>query len=123
MTNGLRIWRAAMRPYWEFLDRIASGRQQKNLQRSFTKPVVGGWSRNSFRYYEKGRWTTVSGELMTGSTGVDWVLYRRCPMKWNDTEDPLIETEKERAFRAVGEYLDKKKVRWKFSEATAPGWK
>lgn len=123
MTLGLKIWRVATKPLFAFFDRVAAGRQQRNLQRSFAKPVVECCSRDSFKYYEKGRWTTVSGELMSGSTGIDRILYRLCPMKWNDTGEPLTEAERERVFQAVGEHLDKSKVRWEFSDAAAPGWK
>jgi hypothetical protein len=57
---------------------------------------------------------------MSGSTGVDRILYRRCPMKWSDTGELLTEAEREKVFRKVGEYLDKGKIRWEFSDATAP---
>jgi hypothetical protein len=123
MTVGLKIWRVATKPLFRFFDKIAAHREQKNLQRSFARPVVECCSRDSFKYYEKGRWTMVSGELMSGGTGVDRILYRRCPMKWNDTAEPLTEAERERVFQAVGEHLDKSKVRWEFNDAAAPGWK
>jgi hypothetical protein len=116
MTTGLKIWRLVTKPLFALIDGLGSNLHTKNLRQSFDHPVISG-GRDSFRYYERGHWTTVSGELMSGSTGVDRIIYRRCPMKWNDTGEPLTEAEKEKAFQAVGEYLDKKKVRWKFSDA------
>ena len=123
MTLGLQIWRAATRPLFGFFEKIAARREQRNLQRSFAKPVVECYSRDSFKYYEKGRWTMVSGELMSGSTGIARIIYRRCPMKWNDGGEPLTEAERDRVFQAVGEYLDMGKIRWEVSDASAPNWK
>lgn len=104
------------------LNAIESFAEAKRLRKSFTYPVIGG-GRDSFRYYEKGRWTTVVAEMMPGSTEIDKVIYRRCPMKWNDTGESLTEAEREKVFQTVGAYFDEKKMRWKFSDATAPNWK
>ena len=75
--------------------------------------------RDSLGYYENGRWVTVSGELMSGSAGFDRLIYRRSPLKWNDTGNLLTPEEAEKVFQKVGEHLDKRNIRWKFSDASA----
>ena len=117
MTLGLKIWRVATKPVFGLFRKIAARREQKNLQRSFAKPVVECYLRDSFKYYEQGRWTTVSGELMSGRAAFDRIIYRS-PMRWNDTGGLLTEAESERAFQAVGEHLNKSKIRWEFYDAT-----
>ena len=84
------------------------------MRRSFVFPVVRCYQRDDFRYYENGRWTTVLGELMSGSTGVDRVIYRQCPLKWNDTGETLTAAEREKVFQKVGEHLDQSGIKWKF---------
>ena len=101
---------------------IDSFAENKRLRKSFAHPVIGG-GRDSFRYYEKGRWTTVSAEMMPGSTEIDKVIYRRCPMIWSDTGESLTAAERDDVFQAVGDYFDKKKIRWKFSDIVAANWK
>jgi hypothetical protein len=56
----------------------------------------------------------VGGELMSGSTGIDRVIYRDCEMKWEDTGEQLTAEERGRALQQVGKHLDSKNVRWEF---------
>lgn len=94
-------------------------RERKLLQQSYASPIVRIHFRDSFRYYENGRWVAVSGELMSGSTGIDRLIYRQGPLKWNDTDALLTPEEAEKVFQKVGEHLDKSKIRWKFSDASS----
>jgi hypothetical protein len=112
MTTGLKIWRMTVQP---MLNAIDSFMEEKRLRKSFAHPVLGG-GRDSFRYYEKGRWTTVAAEMMPGSTEIDKVIYRDWPMKWSDTGESLTEAERGKVFQVVSEYFDRKKIRWKFSD-------
>lgn len=119
MTTGMKIWRKIL---GLIFDKPLANQENKRLQQSYSSPIVRIHLRDSFRYYEKGRWTTVSGELMA-IRDPQRIIYRRCPMKWSDTGESLTEAEREKVFQAVGEHLDKSKVRWEFSDATAPNWK
>lgn len=119
MTTRMKIWRKILATIFE---RRFATREKKLLQRSYERPVVSVHLRDSFRYYEKGRWTTVSGELMA-VRDPERIIYRNCPMKWNDTGEPLTAAEREYVFHAVGEHLNRSKIRWRFSDATAPNWK
>jgi hypothetical protein len=60
---------------------------------------------------------------MSGSADFDRIIYRHCPMKWNDAGEMLTSIERDKVFQKVGEHLDKRKVRWKFSDAGAENWK
>jgi len=51
------------------------------------------------------------------------VIFRNCPLKWNDSGPPLTSGEREKVFRKIGEYLDGKKVSWEFSDAVSETWK
>lgn len=95
-------------------NRPLANREKKRLQQSHESPVVGSHSRDSFRYYERGRSVIVSGELMSGGTGIERVIYRDNQMKWDDTGELLTAEERDRALQKVGEYLDGKKIRWEF---------
>jgi len=119
VKNRLRIWRKIMRLIF---GRFLASREKERLQRSYTSPVIVGHLRDSFRYYENGRWVTVSGELMAGHDP-QRVIFRNCPLKWNDSGPPLTSGEREKVFRKIGEYLDGKKVSWEFSDAVSETWK
>jgi hypothetical protein len=59
----------------------------------------------------------VAGELMSGRADVDRVIYRQCPLMWNDTCQTLTADEGERVFQKVGEHFDRAKIKWKFIDA------
>jgi len=96
-------------------------REKKLLQQSYANPIIRIHFRDSFKYYENGRWVTVSGELMA-SHDPQRVIFRHCPLKWDDSGPPLTPNERERVFQKVGEHLDERKVSWKFSDAVAENW-
>jgi hypothetical protein len=96
------------------LGRFFANGEEKRRRQSHTHPVVRVHVRDDFRYYEKGRSVIVGGELMSGSTGTDRVIYRDCEMKWEDTGEQLTAEERERALQQVGKHLDSKNVRWEF---------
>ena len=87
--------------------------KKRRLRQSFIAPVVTG-SRDTFRYYKNGHSTTVYGELMSMRSDVNMLIYRRYPLKWNDTGEVLTSEDSAMAFRTVGDYLDKNNIRWKF---------
>jgi hypothetical protein len=79
------------------------------------KGVIRRFGSDSFKYCEKGRFTIVEGEAMHGREGVDQIVFFYCPIKWSDSEKQLNATERKKVFQTVREYLDKKKIKWKFS--------
>src|ERR1019366_3383908 len=111
IPTKLLIWRKMM---GMIFGRSFANREKERLRQSYTSPVVGIHSRDSFRYYDKVRSVIVWGELMSGSAGIDRVIYRDCQMKWDDTGEQLTPDERERALQKVREHLDERKVRWEF---------
>ena len=93
-----------------------SKNKKTNLRQNPVRAVVRRYGNDSYKYFEKGRFTIVEGELTHGSEGVDRIIFRYCPMKWSDSEKRLTAGERKKVFRAVGEYLDKRKIKWKFSD-------
>ena len=95
---------------------LFSFREKRRLRQSFTRSLVAVNDRDSFRYYENGRWVTVEAELMSGRADVERVIYRTCPLKWNDAGEPLTPGERESVFQKVGEYFDRSGIKWKFDD-------
>ncbi|HEX3627103.1 MAG TPA: hypothetical protein VH280_16965 [Verrucomicrobiae bacterium] len=89
--------------------------KKANPQQNPVKAVIRRYGSDSFKYCEKDRFTIVEGEPMHGGEGVDRIIFFYCPMKWSDSEKQLNATERKKVFQTVGEYLDKKKIKWKFS--------
>jgi hypothetical protein len=100
-----------------WLAKFSSFMEERRLRLSFAKPHVRCYRRDAFRYYENGRWVTVDGELLSGRNGVDRLIYRRSPLKWNDAGDILTKEDQEKVLKAVGEYLDRSGSTWKSSDA------
>jgi hypothetical protein len=100
------------------LNKISSFFEKRRLQKSFAKLFVRAYGRDTFRYYENGRSVNVNAELMTGSTGIDRVIYHQCPLKWNDTGQALTTEEREKVFQKVVAYFDEAGIKWKFSDAS-----
>jgi hypothetical protein len=96
--------------------KLFSTGEERALRQSFARPVVRCYQRDAFRYYENGRWVTVDGELMSGCADVERVIFRRCPLKWNDTGEALTTEERAKVFQKVGEHLDKSGIKWKFDD-------
>jgi hypothetical protein len=92
-----------------------SKNEKKNLRRSSAEPVVRRYGRDSYKYCEKGHFTIVEGELMHAGEDVDRLIFYHCPMKWSDSEKRLTAQERKKVLKAVGEYLDREKIKWKFS--------
>ena len=114
MTTGQKVWRAVVEPVFH---EIFSLVEKRRLRQSFARIIILGYGRDSLRYYENGRWVTVEAELMCGRADVDRVVYRGCPLKWNDAGELLTPDQREKLFQKVGEYLDEAKIKWKFSDA------
>ena len=88
---------------------------KKNLRPSTVKAAVRRYGSDSYKYCEAGRFTIVEGELTHGDEGVDRIIFRYCPMKWSDTGKSLSAVERKKVFRTIAEYLEKGKIKWKFS--------
>jgi hypothetical protein len=97
-------------------DRLETAKERRLLQRSIAHPFVRCYQRDDFKYFDKGRSVLVSGELMT-SRDPQRIIYRRCPLVWEQSGQPLTSDEREQVFRCVGQYLDRKKIKWAFSDA------
>ena len=80
-----------------------------------SKALIRRYGSDSYKYCEAGRFTIVEGELTHGDEGVDRIIFRYCPMKWSDTGKSLSAVERKKVFRKVAEYLEKGKIKWKFS--------
>jgi hypothetical protein len=95
---------------------------KKNLLQNSAKAEVQRYGRDSFKYHAKSRSTIVEGELMHGKEDLDRIIFRYCPMKWSDNKEPLTHGKRKRAFKAVGDYLNGRKIRWKFSDFGKENW-
>lgn len=94
-------------------------RFSKTKREKGARPVdvaIRRYGSDSFKYCEKDRFTIIEGELMHGREGIDRIIFFYCPMKWSDSEKQLNAAERKKVFQAVGEYLDKHKIKWKFSD-------
>lgn len=102
--------------------KIKPKKKKEDSQPGSPKAVVRRYGSDSFKYHEKGRYTILEGELTHGNEGVDRIIFRYCPMKWSDTGKRLTTGEREKVFQAIGEYLDKEKIKWKFSDFGIEDW-
>jgi hypothetical protein len=114
MTLGMKIWRATV---GRFQHAMGASIEKRYLRKSFVRPIIKG-GRDSLKYHENGRWTTVEAEMMSRSAEVDKMVYRDCPMRWSDTGENLTETERQKVFEVAAEYFARKNIRWKFYDAT-----
>ena len=89
--------------------------KKANSRKFPSKAVIRRYGSDSYKYCEKERFTIVEGELPHGEQGVDRIVFRYCPMKWSNTGKQLTAAERKKVFQATREYLDKKKIKWKFS--------
>ena len=96
------------------LSKIDSFFEKRRLAKSFAGPFVRAYGRDTFRYYQDGRSVDLNAELMTGSTGIDRVIYKENPLKWNDTTEALTVEERERAYQELIGHFNRNKVRWKY---------
>ena|ERR1035437_5459790 len=112
MTISLKLWRSALDAVFGPIERYADKCRRKE---SFKRIVICGDGRDAFRYYEKGSYVVIEAELMCG--GLDRLINRSCLLKWDDSGKLLSEEDTEQVFRNLCEYLNQKKVRWKFSAA------
>lgn len=85
--------------------------------------ALSDWSANVQNYFMID--AAVAIEAVDGSVGVNTnmvppVWY--CPMKWSDNKEPLKYGERKRAFKAVEDYLEGRKIRWKFSNFGKENW-
>jgi hypothetical protein len=88
---------------------------KKVMLRSSIRAVVKPYGRDSYKYFERSRYTIVEGEVTGGCEGVDRIVFRYCPMKWSDNKVHLNSSERKSALSAVGKFLNEKKILWKFS--------
>jgi hypothetical protein len=81
-------------------------REARRIRQSYTHLLVAANDRDSFRYYEKGRWVTIEVELMLGPD-FERLIYRCAPMKWNDVGADLTPDERENVFQQVTQYFNR----------------
>ena len=113
MTRSLKFWRTVVEPAMDavfgpigrFLDR-------RRRKKSFQRPVICGHGRDALRYYENGHYVVVEAELEFGD--LDRLIFRRYPLKWDDSRELLNEAEEERVMQKFCAELDRNKIRWKF---------
>jgi hypothetical protein len=86
--------------------------EKKRLHRSLKQPFVVAFGRDSFKFYENGRWTILEAELMCGE--FDRQIYRGRALRWNGSAEILTSGEEDRAFQKLCEHFDERKIRWKF---------
>jgi hypothetical protein len=116
MTHGLKLWRqfvepafdAVFGPMGKFLDR-------RRRKKSFRQPVICGHGRDALRYYENGHYVVIEAELTFGYGGSGRLIYRDCPLKWDDNQKRFSEVEAKRVIQVLCEQLDRRGVRWKFA--------
>jgi hypothetical protein len=92
-------------------DSLLAWRESRRLRQSVLTPLVCSYFRDSYRYYENGRFVTVSPEMLTGP--VQRVLYRSAPLRWSDSGFELSEAERKRVFDAVTNYFVTHGIKWK----------
>jgi hypothetical protein len=96
---------ALLGPIGRFLDK-------RRRKKSFKRPVICGHGRDALRYYENGHYVVVEAELMCGD--LDRLVFRNCPLKWDDSGELLTEAEAEQVMRLFCAELDRNKIRWAF---------
>ena len=116
MSLQLRIWHATLGRFFEWID---SAIEQRRIRESFSHPIIKRAGRETLMYYESGRSTAITCDLALGCRDLDLLIFKKAPLKWLDTGEPLTPQESERVFQKVAEHLDKMKIRWKFSEASS----
>lgn len=99
-------------------ERLFSHREKRRLSQSLSSPFVVPYQRDAFRYYESGRSTTIDAELMFGE--YDRLVHYGGFLKWDDNGAELTRDEEKRAFERLVQYLNQRKIKWKFSEAGTP---
>lgn len=115
MSFKLKIWRATIGRFFAWID---STIEQKRIRESFDRPIIKRAGRETLRYYDNGRSTAITCDLALGCRDLDLLIYNKAPLAWLDTGEPLTPEESGKVFRKVGEHLDQKKVRWKFSDTS-----
>ena len=96
--------------------------EKKSVRQDAGGPAIRRYGSDSFKYFEESRWTIVEGEVTHSDEGVDRILFRYCPMKWSDDKKRLTAGERERVFKALGDFLDKRRIKWKFSDFGKENW-
>jgi len=112
-----QVWNVVTRPIFNMFDMLNVVKEKRRLRRSHINPIVRQNRRDSVKYYENGRSVTVGAELTSGRD-FDRMIYRQCPLKWDDAGATLTPEEKGRVFQTIGAHFDCKKVGWKFSDAS-----
>ena len=122
MKIGSVLWQSVTSPAFKMFEFIGCCIHRHNVQRSLKRSIIIGDGRDAIRYYENGRSVRVEAELMHGP-GLGRLVYRNCPLKWDQTQVALTLQEKENVFHEVCKYFDGKGIKWQFSDADAKHWK
>ncbi|MEI7709103.1 MAG: hypothetical protein WCI76_00105 [bacterium] len=86
-------------------------KQEQRLSQSFIKPLIIIQGRDSYRYYENGRFVTIGTEMMQGGI-LDRRIYRTDALRWNDKEEILTNEEKDKVLRKITDHFSEKGIKW-----------
>jgi hypothetical protein len=112
MSFTFKIWRATI---GRFLGWVDTAVEQKRLRQSFNHPIL--FSRREFLvYYENGRSTVINSDFALGKSDIDLVIYRKTPLKWQDTGELLSPEESDKVYSKLPHLLASKNIRWAYSE-------
>lgn len=112
----MKIWRATVERFFGWTDSVID---QKRIRESFSHPVIKQSGPERIRYYENGRSTAITCHFGPSRGDIDLIIHKNAPLRWQDTGALLTPEESEQVFQKVGEHLDERKVRWKFSDASS----
>src|SRR5437899_12266574 len=93
------------------LDAVLAWKERRRLRQSMSSPLMRPYRRDSFRYYERGRWVTISAEMLVGA--IQRVVYHSAPLHWSNTRSELSASERGRVFNALYDYFVAHHITWK----------
>lgn len=104
----LYICRSPINKFFHYLN---ARKQEQRLSQSFIKPLIIIQGRDSYRYYENGRFVTIGTEMMQGGI-LDRRIYRTDALRWNDKEEILTNEEKDKVLRKITDHFSEKGIKW-----------
>ena len=111
--------------FWLIPEPIKKGlgerRERKLLDRSKAGWFIRPEFRDGYRYFEGGRSAYIDGEMMSGD-GLDHVIYR-VKLKWKESGEGIPRDQEDLVYKRLAEYLNGRKIRWKFVEPSDDAYK
>jgi hypothetical protein len=112
MSFTFKIWRATIGRFTRWLSATT---EERFLRDSFNRPIVR-FRREIMKYYENGRSVGINSDYGSRESGLDFVIYRKTPLKWHDTGELLTPEETERVYSKLPDLLASGNIRWAYSE-------